>query len=198
MVKPFLIILSAPSGTGKSTVCRKLLEKRKDLTASVSSTTRQPRPGEKTGRDYCFLNQDEFKRKIQTHEFLEWAVVHDEYYGTSKRFIEAAIKKNCCPLLAIDVQGALAIKKKMPDSVLIFLAPPSLESLKIRLEKRQDPEDSVIKRIAGSKLELSAAKNYDYIVVNDDLEKAVSQIDSIIAAEKLRVFRQEMAELLPV
>ena len=197
-MKPFLIIISAPSGTGKSTACHKLREKRKDLVASISSTTRQPRPGEKPGRDYYFIGQDEFKRKIQAHDFLEWAIVHDEYYGTSRQAIDLSLKKGLCPLLAIDVQGALAIKKKMPDSVLIFLAPPSMESLKMRLEKRLDPQGSVAKRLADSKHELSAAKNYDYIVVNDDLEEAVSQINSIIVAEKLKVFRQEMAELLPV
>ncbi len=197
-MNPFLIIISAPSGTGKSTACHKLLEQRKDIIASISSTTRPPRPGEKTGRDYFFLGQDEFKSKIQTHDFLEWAVVHGEYYGTSKEFIEAAVKKGLCPLLAIDVQGALAIKKKMPDAVLIFLAPPSMESLKLRLEKRQDSEESMQKRLADSKLELSAAENYDYIVVNDDLEKAVSQINSIITAEQSKVFRQEMAKLLPI
>jgi guanylate kinase len=166
--------------------------------ASISATTRLPRPGEKNDQDYYFLDQDEFKRKIQTHEFLEWAIVHGKYYGTSRNFIETTLKKGVCPLLAIDVQGALAIKKKMPDVILIFLAPPSMESLKIRLEKRQDTEDSVQKRLADSKFELSAAKSYDYIVVNDDLEKAVSQIDAIITAERSRVFRQEMKELLPV
>lgn len=197
-MKPFLTILSAPSGTGKSTICRKLLDSRKYLTPSISSTTRSPRPGEETGRDYYFLSEDEFKNKIKTGDFLEWALVHGEYYGTSRQTIEAALQKGLCPLLAIDVQGALAIRKKGLDSILIFLAPPTIESLKIRLEKRRDSKDSMLKRLADSKQELSHAKDYDYIVVNDDLEKAVSQIDSIIVAEKSRVFRHEMAELLPV
>ncbi len=196
-MKPFLTILSAPSGTGKSTICRQLMKKRPDVFQSISSTTRLPRPGEISGKDYYFLAVDEFKAKIQAQEFLEWATVHGEYYGTSRQAIEDLLGKGVYPLLAIDVQGAAAIKKKMPDAVLIFLAPPSLESLKIRLEKRRDSKDDMMKRLADSRDEILAAKNYDYIVVNDDLEKAVSQIDSIITAEKLKVSRQELSKLLP-
>ncbi len=196
-MKPFLTILSAPSGTGKSTICRQLMKKRPDVFQSISSTTRLPRPGEKSGKDYYFLAVDEFKAKIQAQEFLEWATVHGEYYGTSRQAIEDLLGKGVYPLLAIDVQGAAAIKKKMPDAVLIFLAPPSLESLKIRLEKRRDSKDDMMKRLADSRDEILAAKNYDYIVVNDDLEKAVSQIDAIITAEKLKVSRQELSKLLP-
>ena len=196
-MKPFLTILSAPSGTGKSTICRQLMKKRPDVFQSISSTTRLPRPGEKSGKDYYFLTVDQFKAKIQAQEFLEWATVHGEYYGTSRQAIEDLLRKGVYPLLAIDVQGAAAIKKKMPDAVLIFLAPPSLESLKIRLEKRRDSKDDMMKRLADSRDEILAAKNYDYIVVNDDLEKAVSQIDAIITAEKLKVSRQELSKLLP-
>lgn len=173
------------------------MKKRPDVFQSISSTTRLPRPGEISGKDYYFLAVDEFKAKIQAQEFLEWATVHGEYYGTSKQAIEDLLGKGVYPLLAIDVQGAAAIKKKMPDAVLIFLAPPSLESLKIRLEKRRDSKDDMMKRLADSREEILAAKNYDYIVVNDDLEKAVSQIDSIITAEKLKVSRQELSKLLP-
>ncbi len=196
-MKPFLTILSAPSGTGKSTICRQLVKKRTDVFQSISSTTRLPRPGEKSGKDYYFLTVDEFKAKIQAQEFLEWATVHGEYYGTSRQVIEDLLEKGIYPLLAIDVQGAASIKKKMPDAVLIFLAPPSIESLKIRLEKRKDAEADRIKRLADSRDEILAAKNYDYVVVNDDLEKAVSQIDSIITAEKLKVSRQDLSKLLP-
>ena len=196
-MKPFLTILSAPSGTGKSTICRQLMKKRPDVFQSISSTTRLPRPGEISGKDYYFLAVDEFKAKIQAQEFLEWATVHGEYYGTSRQAIEDLLGKGVYPLLAIDVQGAAAIKKKMPDAVLISLAPPSLESLKIRLEKRRDSKDDMMKRLADSRDEILAAKNYDYIVVNDDLEKAVSQIDAIITAEKLKVSRQELSKLLP-
>lgn len=193
MPKGSLVIISAPSGTGKSTICRKLLQRRKDLRYSISCTTRDPRPGEKDGKHYFFLNRDEFKRKIRRNEFLEWAVVHDEYYGTPRRFIEETLKDGNSILLAIDVQGAAAIRRKMPDAVLIFLSPPSLESLRERLAARRDSSESVAKRLANSKDEMSAAKNFDYLVVNDDLEKAVEQIESILTAESLKVGRQELA-----
>ncbi len=196
-MKPFLVILSAPSGTGKSTVFHRLMERRKDVFQSISSTTRAPRPGEKPGKDYYFLSVDEFKAKIHAQEFLEWATVHGQYYGTSRLMIEDLLGKGLYPLLAIDVQGAAAIKNKMPDSVLIFLAPPSMESLKVRLEKRKEAKEDMAKRLADSRDEILAAGNYDYIVVNDDLDKAVSQIDMIISAEKLKVSRQELSKILP-
>lgn len=195
MPKGKLVIISAPSGTGKSTICRKLLQRRKDLRYSVSCTTRAPRPGERHGRHYFFLARDEFKRKIQKNEFLEWAVVHDEYYGTPRPFIEASVREGYDVLLAIDVQGAGAIRRKMPESVLVFVAPPSWESLKARLAARREDSESVGRRLSAAKAELAAAKNFDYLVVNDDLEKALSEIESILTAEGLRVKRQEMPHL---
>lgn len=198
MPKGFLLILSAPSGTGKSTICRKLLARRKDLRYSISCTTREPRAGEKHGKHYFFLTKEEFKRKISRSEFLEWAVVHDEYYGTPREFIEKALKDGVNVILAIDVQGAAAIRRKLPESVLVFVAPPSLESLKERLAARRDASESVAKRLANSKGELGEAKKYDYLVVNDDLERAVSQVDAILTAESLKVSRQEVAVLAAV
>jgi guanylate kinase len=198
MPKGILVIISAPSGTGKSTICRKLLAKRKDLRYSISCTTRQPRPGEKHGKHYFFLSKEDFKRKIARNEFLEWAVVHDHYYGTPRVFIEHTIKEGSNVVLAIDVQGAAAIRRKMPDSTLVFVTPPSLETLRERMAARRDPSDNIAKRLANSKGELSAAKNYDYLVVNDDLEKAVHQIDCIITAECLRMARQQIADLATV
>lgn len=198
MPKGVLIIISAPSGTGKSTICRKLLQRRKNLKYSVSCTTRPPRPGEKHGKHYFFLSREEFKRRIRHNDLLEWALVHDEYYGTPRSFIETATKSGSDVLLAIDVQGAAAIRRKLPDSILIFVAPPSLQSLRERLTGRRDAPESVAKRLANSKGELAAAKNYDYLVVNDDLEKAVSQIESILTAERLKVGRREISELVPV
>lgn len=198
MPKGSLVIISAPSGTGKSTICRKLLGKRRDLRYSISCTTRVPRPGEKNGKHYFFLEKEEFKRKIARNEFLEWAVVHDNYYGTPRQFIEQSVKEGFHTLLAIDVQGAMAIRRKIPDSILVFVAPPSLEALKERMAGRRDDSTNIAKRLANSKDELSAAKKYDYLVVNDDLEKAVNQIDSIITAEALRVARQELTDLAAV
>lgn len=198
MRKGTLVIISAPSGTGKSTICRKLLAKHKDLRYSISCTTRQPRPGEKNGKHYFFLDKEEFKRKISRNEFLEWAVVHENYYGTPRHYIEQSVKDGYHVLLAIDVQGAAAIRRKLPESILIFVAPPSLESLKERMAARRDDHTSIAKRMANSKDELSAAKKYDYLVVNDDLEKAVHQIECIITAEALRTDRQEINDLAAV
>ena len=196
MHKGMLIVISAPSGTGKSTICQKLLQKRRNLRYSISCTTRQPRPREKHGKHYFFLSKEEFKRKIQRNEFLEWAVVHDQYYGTPRQFIESSLKEGWSIMLAIDVKGARTIQGKQPDSVLIFVAPPSLESLRERLAARRDPSESVAKRLANSKDELSAAKNYDYLVVNDELDKAVSQIESILTAESLKTGRQPVSDLV--
>lgn len=189
MLKGVLVIISAPSGTGKSTICRRLLQKNKDLKYSTSCTTRAPRPGEKNGKHYFFLTREDFKRKIERHEFLEWALVHDEYYGTPRSFIESSIKSGSSVLLAIDVQGAAAIRRKRPDSILIFVAPPSLETLRERLAARRDESDSVARRLANSREEMAAAHRFDYLVVNDQLEKAVIQIESILVAENLRMAR---------
>jgi guanylate kinase len=198
MPKGTLVIISAPSGTGKSTICRKLLSKRKDLRYSISCTTRLPRPGEKHGKHYFFLEKEEFKRKIARNEFLEWAVVHDNYYGTPRPSIEQQTKQGYHMLLAIDGQGAMAIRRKLPDSILVWVSPPSLETLRERMTARRDASHHIAKRMANSKGELSFAKNYDYFVVNDDLEKAVHQIDCIITAEALRTSRQESTDLAAV
>ncbi|MDE2039234.1 MAG: guanylate kinase [Elusimicrobia bacterium] len=193
-----LVILSAPSGTGKSTICRKLLARRAELRCSVSATTRRPRPGEREGKHYFFLDAAEFKRRIARGEFLEWALVHDHYYGTPRRFIESAVGGGADVLLAIDVQGAAAIRRKRGDSVLIFVVPPSLRTLRRRIAARRAPDDDVAKRLADSRQELEAAKSYDYLVVNDDLDRAVREIDCIITAERLRVERQRLEELIAV
>src|ERR1019366_7911476 len=133
MRKGMLVVISAPSGTGKSTICRKLLQKHRDLKYSVSCTTRVPRPGEKHGKHYFFLSEKEFKQKIHRNEFLEWALVHDQYYGTPRHFIDSNLKEGWNIVPAIDVQGALSIHEKMPDAVLVFVTPPSMETLKERL-----------------------------------------------------------------
>jgi len=192
------IIISAPSGTGKSTICRRLLELRGDLAYSISYTTRRPRAGEKNGKHYFFVSKEEFKRKIAHHEFAEWALVFDQYKGTPRDFLDETLKEGKHVLLAIDIQGAMAIKRKKPESVAIFVTPPSIESLRERLAARQDSLHSVAKRLANSKQELLAAKDYDYVVVNDDLDKAVSQIDCIITAESLKTSRQEISQLIPL
>ena len=195
MLKGGLVIISAPSGTGKSTIVRKLLGRWKNLKASVSCTTRSPRAGEKNGKHYFFIEKEEFKRRISRNEFLEWAVVHDEYYGTPREFIDATTAAGQNVVLAIDVQGAAAIRRKKPESILIFIVPPSMETLKERLASRRDESESVARRLANSREELDAAKKYDYIVINDDLEQAVFQIECILTAEGLKSSRQPILEL---
>ncbi len=158
----------------------------------------RPRPGERNGKAYFFLDREDFKRKIARHEFLEWAMVHEEYYGTPRRYIEDTIDSGRNVLLAIDVQGALAIRRKMPTAVLVFVMPPSIEELRSRLAARRDAHESVAKRLTAARAEIAAAKDYDYVVVNDDLDAAVSQIDSILTAETLRTSRLDLARLNPV
>lgn len=189
MRKGALLIISAPSGAGKTTICRKLLARRKDLKYSVSCTTRPPRPGEKNGKHYFFLNREDFKRKIQRGELLEWAMVHDEYYGTPRHFIEEQTKKGLNVIMAIDVQGAMSIRRKHPAAILVFVLPPSMDELKARLAGRRDASEVVAKRLANSRGELAAAKDYDYVVVNDDLATAVEQISCILTAETLKASR---------
>ena len=189
----FPVIISAPSGTGKSTICRRLLARDKNLRSSVSCTTRFPRPSEKNGRDYHFVSVEEFKKRIHRNEFLEWAVVHDHYYGTPRRFLDENMAAGRVVLLAIDVQGANALRKKL-NAVTVFIIPPSWRSLEERLNSRQqDPVDSVYKRLSNAPAELNQARHYDYLVVNDSLDVAVENIEAIIKAEKLRTSRQDLS-----
>lgn len=197
MRKGALLIISAPSGAGKTTICRKLLAKRKDLKYSTSCTTRPPRPGEKNAKHYFFLTREEFKRRIQRGELLEWAMVHDEYYGTPRGFVEDQIKHGLNVIMAIDVQGAMAIRRKHPAAILVFVLPPSMDALKARLAGRRDAVEIVAKRLANSRGELAAAKDYDYVVVNDDLEKCVTQISCILTAETLKTSRLDPSHLVP-
>ncbi|MBI4062198.1 MAG: guanylate kinase [Elusimicrobia bacterium] len=197
MRKGALLIISAPSGAGKTTICRRLLARRKNLRYSISCTTRSPRPGEKDGRHYFFLSREEFKRRIRRGELLEWAKVHDEYYGTPRRFVEDQLKRGVHVIMAIDVQGAMAIRRKHPAAILVFVLPPSMDALKARLAGRRDASDAVAKRLANSRGELAAAKDYDYVVVNDALEKAVDQISCILTAETLRTSRLERGATPP-
>jgi guanylate kinase len=197
MRKGALLIISAPSGAGKTTICRKLLARRKDLRYSISCTTRLPRPGEKEGKHYFFLSQADFKRKIQRGEFLEWAMVHDEYYGTPRHFVEDQIKHGGNVIMAIDVQGAMSIRRKHPAAILVFVLPPSMNALRERLANRRDATAAVTKRLANSRGELAAAKDYDYVVVNDTLETAVNQISCILTAETLKTSRLDPSHLVP-
>ena len=179
--KTKLLVISGSSGVGKGTIIKSLLEKCPDLNLSVSCTTRGMRSGEVHGVNYFYLTREEFQAGIDNEEFLEWAEFSGNFYGTRKSYIDNCLKNNKNILLEIDTQGALQIKRKMPEAILIFIAPPSLDELEARLRGRHtETEDAIQKRLNFVKLELENSKQYDYIVVNDKVENAVSKIISII------------------
>lgn len=176
-----IFVISAPSGSGKTTVIKKLLKKLKTLYFSISFTTRKKRKGEMEGKDYYFISEDKFKKMIKNKELLEWANVHNNFYGTGKNEILKRIKKGQNVLLDIDIQGSIKIKKKYPESIHIFLLPPSYEELEKRLRGRGDLNEKNIKiRLKNAKKEIKKWKNYDYIVLNDNVKNAVDLISSII------------------
>ena len=186
--KGTLIVLSGPSGVGKSTVIAELLSERKDIYFSVSFTTRQPRPGEVDGVNYNFVTRPEFERMIRDNAFLEYAEYVGNYYGTSLKVIRDRLDQGQDVLLDIEVQGAATVKAKCPEAVLIFILPPSLEELAHRLQARStDPEDVIVKRLKRAREECSEIGRYDYLVVNDSVIAAVSEIISILTAEGCRV-----------
>ncbi len=190
MSKGFLLIISGPAGTGKGTVCKELLKRNKDIVFSVSATTRQPRVGEVDGLNYYFVTKDKFESMIEKDEFLEYAYVHTNYYGTPKEFVMNQIEKGEIVLLEIDVQGALQVKKNFSEAVFIFLLPPTMEELKNRIINRgTETEEDINRRYENAFKELDFVGNYDYFVINDVVEDAVLDIEAIIKAEKLRVKR---------
>lgn len=176
-----LIAFSAPSGTGKSTICNLLLEKHKNLVLSISATTRSPRAGEKHGQSYFFLTRQQFQESIENGEMLEWEEVHGNFYGTLKFLVREETMDGNNVLLDIDVKGALELKKIYPDTVMIFIKPPSLEELRRRLESRgTETKDQIDMRLSRIALEYEKAKEFDYIVINDTLADTISEIESII------------------
>lgn len=182
MVRGLLIVISGPSGSGKTTIRNALLKKKPDLKVSTSCTTRSPRPNEVNGKDYSFLSQEEFERKIKEGQFVEWARYNDDYYGTPKEFLEKSISAGDDLLLTIDTQGALNIKQSYPESILIFIMPASMERLEAQLRNRKsDSEADVRKRLEIAQKEMNSSNLYDYVVVNDKVNKAVEQIMAIIA-----------------
>lgn len=176
--QPKLVVVAAPSGAGKTTVCQRLLKDYEDLMLSISTTTRPARGAEKNGVDYFFVSQEEFQKEITAGFFAEHACVHGNYYGTSKKVIEQAFDQGKSVLLDIDVQGAASLKKMFPDRChSIFIAPPSLEILEARLRARAtDTEETIQKRLQNARKELAEASKFDLQVVNDDLDRAYRQI----------------------
>ena len=184
MTKGKTFIISGPSGVGKSTVLRELFRDREDLYFSISATTRQPREGEVDGVHYHFIDVDRFRQMIQEDAFLEYAEYVGNFYGTPKKFVDAAMDEGRDVILDIEIQGAQQVCAKRPETVRIFIAPPSWAELERRLTSRgTDDMDKVQKRLLRAKVELKMADRYDYFVVNDTVESAVFQLRSILCAE---------------
>ncbi len=186
MEKGRIFVVSAPSGSGKTTLCRRLLKDCKNLVFSTSFTTRKQRKGEKNKHDYTFISRKKFKESLKKRKFLEWAEVFGNFYGTPKDFVDKTIKNGKDVLLVIDVQGAFQVKKARPEAVLIFVLPPSLAELKRRLCQRKSDDPKQIKlRLKIARHEMSQAKKYDHVVVNDDFEKALRRLKKIICPNKI-------------
>jgi guanylate kinase len=185
--KPLIIIVSAPSGSGKTTIVSGLVERLPDIKRSVSYTTRAPRQDEKEGIDYIFISQEEFKKKIENGEFLEWEENFGYCYGTSKEQVEEAVKGGEDVVLSIDVKGAKRVKRIFPQSISIFIMPPSMEELSSRLKNRKtDREEQVSMRLEESKTEIASSDEYEYLIVNDDLQKAIEELKEIVENARKR------------
>ena len=184
-MKRLLLVLSGPSGVGKGTIVNHLLKQGK-YALSVSCTTRAPRPGEREGKEYFFVDKDEFEHLIENGGLLEYSNHFENYYGTPKRFVEDKLK-DFDVILEIEVDGALQVKKSHPEAVLIMILPPSVEELHARLVHRgSETEDKIEERISRMKYEMSKQHEYDYVVINDDLPSAVEKIENIIERERLK------------
>jgi guanylate kinase len=188
---PLVVVLSGPSGAGKTVICRKLLESDPSLALSISATTRPPRGREQEGVEYYFWDEARFRQAIADGFFLEWAEVHGSLYGTPRAALEEHVEAGRSPLLDVDVQGGRSVKHLLPDAVLILVAPPSLESLAARLRGRKtDSEAAVQRRLAAACRELEEWTHYDYVVVNEGLDQALADVRSILTAERARVARR--------
>ena len=182
-----LFIVAAPSGAGKTTLVRLLLANDPQLGLSISCTTRAPRPGEVDGRDYSFVSVEEFLERVGRGEFIEWAEVHGNYYGTSRRTIEEELAAGHDLVLEIDWQGAQQVRKAFPKAIGVFILPPSLQTLKDRLAGRgTDPADVIARRFAAARDEMRHVDEFDYVIINDDLQQALTNLRSVVAASRLQ------------
>lgn len=181
-------MVSAPSGTGKTTICRGVLKMVPDLKLSISYTTRPPRPTEKDGKDYFFVTESKFRDMIQQETFAEWAQVHGHSYGTPKKALLASVENGQDVLLNIDSQGAMQLKNCFPQAVFVYLLPPSFKTLKARLmERAADPSEVINQRLEKATEEIRNYSAYSYLIVNDDLKKAIDDLRAIIQAEGLKI-----------
>ena len=188
-----LFTVSAPSGAGKSSLIAALLKADPTIRLSISTTTRQPRPGEVDGREYHFTTVETFRKSIEAGEFLEHALVHDNYYGTSRVKVLELLQAGNDVLLEIDWQGALQIREQFPDMVSLFILPPSIAELENRLNKRgQDSQETIKRRIQGAALEISHASDFDYVIINNDFDLALKQLSAVIESARCRTRQQAL------
>jgi guanylate kinase len=191
VVPGLLVVVSAPSGTGKTTVVERLVQRRPSIARSRSVTSRPPRAGEVDGVDYTFVTRDAFQAMVTAGEFLEWATIFGNLYGTTRRSVEATMAQGTDVVLVIDVQGSRQIRETLPRTVGIFVLPPSYTALEHRLRGRnQDSSGSIEARLATAREEILAVSDYEYVVVNDGLERCVGEIDAILTAEHARLDRR--------
>jgi guanylate kinase len=183
-----LLIVSAPSGAGKTTLCREMTHTVSGLQYSISYTTRAPRAGEVSGKDYFFVTETEFMQMARREEFAEWAKVHNNLYGTHAGFLKRTMDGGTDVLLDVDVQGAQLLKKRFPEGTFIFVLPPSMDTLMERLrDRRSDTPEEIERRFRVAKKEIQNFVDYDYLIINDKIKKAVRDLESIILAERLRM-----------
>ncbi|MFZ3137297.1 MAG: guanylate kinase [Thermodesulfovibrionales bacterium] len=186
--KGSLFIVSAPSGAGKTTLCRKLVSSLPNLQFSVSYTTRQPRKGEVNDRDYTFINRQDFRLMADKGEFIEWAEVHGELYGTSRKRLEELLDSGNDVILDIDTQGAMQIKERYKEGIYIFILPPSLETLKERLKNRMtDSKEEIGKRLGRTIVEIKTFDKYDYVIINDILEDALMEFEAVVISQRVSI-----------
>ena len=190
-----LVVISGPSGVGKGTVCKALREMMPELTYSISATTRSPREGEVDGVNYFFKSVQEFEKMIEEDELIEWAQYVGNYYGTPRRVVEETLAKGQDVVLEIEVQGAMQVKEKYPQGIFIFLVPPSFEELRQRIIHRGTESESVLNlRLEAASDELKQIDQYDYVVINDEVDKACERIRAIVMAEHCRTDRLKISE----
>ena len=187
-----LVVVSGPSGCGKSTLNDLLLRLRKNITMSISDTTRKPRGEEKDGVEYNFLTKEQFEENIKNDKYLEYATVHSHYYGTPKHNINKLLKNGIDVILEIDIEGARKVKEKCPNAVFIFIMPPSMEILKDRLMGRKtESKEQLVERFKTAYKEINEVTKYNYVIVNDDLNESLLKMNSILECERCRVDRIE-------
>lgn len=192
-----VVVVSAPSGAGKTSLCERAVAELPGLVHAVSFTTRPPRPHERDGRDYYFVDEQTFRRMVDQGEFLEWAKVHGHLYGTARSELEKHLTEGNDVVLDLDTQGAAQLKRIFPQGVFIFIVPPDLKMLEERLRRREtDSEEEIRRRLKKALEEIQHYKEYQYVIVNDVLERAVAEMKAIITAERCRSFRMDLSFLM--